>query len=86
MLHEEVMGPLLTLKVHEALLAAAHAGAPAVECSLDLDRSTTTVEVGVAGWIWQGQTIPVSGSLQGQNHLPLGGREPFSRWRASRRH
>lgn len=51
-------GPLLTLRVHETLRAAARAGAPAVECSLDLDRSTTTVEVGEAGWSWQGQRYP----------------------------
>ena len=53
-----MMGPLLTLKVHEALCAAAHAGAPTVELSLDLDRSTTTVEVDLAGWIWRGQRFP----------------------------
>ena len=52
------MGPLLTLKVHEALHAAACAGAPAVECSLDLERTTTTVGVGVAGWTWQGRRFP----------------------------
>lgn len=50
--------PLLTLRVHEALRAAARAGAPAVECSLDLERSTTTVAVGEAGWSWQGQRYP----------------------------
>jgi predicted methyltransferase len=50
--------PLLTLKVHETMRAAAHAGVPIVECSLDLDRSTTTVEAGDAGWIWQGQRFP----------------------------
>jgi hypothetical protein len=53
-----MMGPLLTLRVHETLHAAARAGAPTVDCSLDLDRSTTTVEVGVAGWSWQGQRFP----------------------------
>jgi len=52
------MGPLLTLAVHEALRAAACAGVPSVECSLDLERSTTTVEVSVAGWYWQGQRFP----------------------------
>ena len=52
------MRPLLTLKVQETLHVAACAGVPTVECSLDLDRSTTTVEVGVAGWIWQGQRFP----------------------------
>jgi len=51
-------GPLLTLRVHETLRAAARAGAPKVECSLDLDRSTTTVEVGEAEWSWQGQRYP----------------------------
>jgi predicted methyltransferase len=53
-----VIGPLLTHKVHELLRAAARAGMPTVECSLDLDRSTTSVEVGVAGWIWQGRRFP----------------------------
>jgi predicted methyltransferase len=53
-----VIGPLLTQKVHDTLLAAARAGAPRVECSLDLDRSRTTVEVSDAGWIWQGQGFP----------------------------
>jgi len=52
------MGPLLTLRVHETLRAAARAGKPAVECSLDLERSTTRVEVGDAGWIWRGQRFP----------------------------
>jgi predicted methyltransferase len=51
-------GPLLTLRVHETLRAAARAGAPTVECSLDLERSTTTVEVGEGGWSWQGQRYP----------------------------
>jgi len=50
--------PLLTLKVHESLRAALRTGAPKVECSLDLDRSTTTVEVGDAGWTWQGRRFP----------------------------
>jgi predicted methyltransferase len=52
------MGPLLTRKVHETLRAAARAGRPAVECSLDLDRSTTTVEPGAAEWTWQGRRFP----------------------------
>jgi len=50
------MGPLLTLKVQEVLHAAASAGTPTVVCSLDLERSTTTVEVNKTGWIWQGRT------------------------------
>ena len=52
------MGPLLTQKVHETLRAAARAGASAVECSLDLDRSQTAVEVDAAGWAWEGRRYP----------------------------
>ncbi|HEY6643243.1 hypothetical protein [Povalibacter sp.] len=52
------MGPLLTLSVHEALLAAVRAGATTLECSLDLDRSTTTVAVASDGWEWQGRRYP----------------------------
>ncbi len=58
MTDKEMMAPLLTLKVHDTLRTAACAGATAVECSLDLDRSTTLVEVGAAGWIFQGQRFP----------------------------
>lgn len=52
------MGPLLTQKVHKTLCAAARAGAASVECSLDLDRSRTAVEVGTAGWAWEGRRFP----------------------------
>ena len=34
------------------------AGAQTVECSLDLGRSSTTVEVDAAGWTWQGRRYP----------------------------
>ena len=49
---------IVDAKVHLILCAAARAGTPAVECSLDLDRSRTTVEVGVAQWTWQGERFP----------------------------
>ena len=52
------MSPLLTKKVHEAVLAALRAGITTIECSLDLDRSTTKVEVGADGWSFQGQHFP----------------------------
>jgi len=58
MAYEGMMEPLLTLKVHERLLAAARAGVSTVECSLDLDRSTAMVEVSDAGWIYQCQQFP----------------------------
>jgi predicted methyltransferase len=47
-------GPLLTQKVHSIL----RAGSGSVECSLDLDRSTTTAEVDAGGWTWQGERYP----------------------------
>ena len=53
-----MIGPLLTSKVHEALLAAARAGAASVECSLDLGRTTTTVAVHTDGWRWGGERYP----------------------------
>ncbi len=54
-MENDAIGPLLTLKVHEALRAAARNGATWVECSLDLERSTTRVGVDEAGWQWQGR-------------------------------
>jgi uncharacterized protein len=53
-----VTGILLTLQVQDTLRAAARRGESAVECSLDLERSRTTVEPRDAGWIWQGQQFP----------------------------
>jgi uncharacterized protein len=47
-------GPLLTQKVHSIL----RAGSGRVECSLDLDRSTSTVEVASQEWTWQGKRYP----------------------------
>jgi predicted methyltransferase len=51
-------GPLLTNKVNSALLAAARAGTPSLECSLDLDRTRTNVELHPADWTWQGERYP----------------------------
>jgi predicted methyltransferase len=53
-----MIGPLLTRKVRDALHAAARAGKRAVECSLDLERSRTIVEVSPSGWTWQGRRYP----------------------------
>jgi predicted methyltransferase len=50
--------PLLTSKVHELLVSAARAGLPSVECSLDLDRTVTRVEVSAAGWSVGGRIFP----------------------------
>ena len=37
---------------------AVRSGAPEVTCSLDLDRTTTTVTVEASGWTWRGQRYP----------------------------
>jgi len=50
--------PLLTLPVHEALLAARGTAPSSVECSLDLERTKTTVEVGASCWTWRGRAFP----------------------------
>jgi uncharacterized protein len=52
------MSPLLTLAVHDAMLAAARAGRPTLECSLDLERSRTRVEVGPDSWQSLGHRYP----------------------------
>jgi predicted methyltransferase len=52
------MGPLLTLKIVQQLRAAAKAGAGTAACSLDLQRSTTSVDVGTTGWTWRNQLFP----------------------------
>jgi predicted methyltransferase len=56
-----VLQPLLTLKVHSALQAAARDGVATIACSLDLDRSTDTVEIGASGWKWQGRSFAYLG-------------------------
>jgi predicted methyltransferase len=50
--------PLLTKKVHDALLAAARAGESTVECSLDLERTRVTVQVDADGWIFGDRRFP----------------------------
>jgi predicted methyltransferase len=52
------VGPLLTLPVHQALLAARDAGSITASCSLDLDRSSTSVELRAEGWFWNGRLFP----------------------------
>jgi uncharacterized protein len=59
-------GPLLTQPVHDTLRAAARAGTTAVECSLDLERSRTTVTVSGAGWVWQGKQYPFMDTCRGR--------------------
>jgi uncharacterized protein len=50
--------PLLTQEVHEQLLAARRNGERTLECSLDLKRSRTRVQLTPDSWIWQGEQFP----------------------------
>jgi predicted methyltransferase len=65
-----LMGPLLTSKVHEALRAAAarmiagEGTVSRVRCSLDLERSTTEVEVAADHWVFEGQRYPLLSSCK----------------------
>ncbi len=76
-----MIGPLLTKKVHQAL----RAGAQTVECSLDLDRSRTTVEVGAAEWTWQGRRFPYLDSCRDRTIYHWSGKafQPVARYAAS---
>jgi predicted methyltransferase len=49
---------LLTLPVHQALVAARAAGTASLRCSLDLDRSTTAVDLHDDGWSWNARRFP----------------------------
>lgn len=50
--------PLITLDVHEALLDARRDGAGAIDCSVDLGRSMSRVQVMAAEWVWEGTAYP----------------------------
>jgi len=51
-------GPLITHKVHEILAEARRHGRSTVECSLDLQRSLSTVELYERDWGWQARRFP----------------------------
>lgn len=53
-----MFSPLLTLPVHRALEAAAQRGAAEVECSIDLERTRTLVQVEPDHWSWRGKRYP----------------------------
>ncbi|CAM5472117.1 class I SAM-dependent methyltransferase [Rhodanobacter lindaniclasticus] len=57
-------GPLLTRPLAEAMLAARADGAATWTGSLDLDRSTGTVELHADHWSWRGQSHPYPGKLK----------------------
>ena len=78
-------GPLLTIEVHERALAAGRAGEATIECSLDLGRSTTTIEPGAADWGWQGRRYPYLDVCKDRTiyHWTGGAFEPAARFAGS---
>jgi predicted methyltransferase len=50
--------PLLTSNELAKMILARNAGARTLECSLDLQRSTTTVEIRETEWAWNGRRFP----------------------------
>jgi predicted methyltransferase len=78
-------GPLLTRKVHDTLLAAARAGAATVECSLDLDRTTVSVQVDTDGWTFAAQRYAHLPRCKDRTiyHWTGGEFEPLSRFTTS---
>lgn len=51
-------GPLLTLDTQRQLGAALAAGRVSLDCSLDLQRSLSPVQLHADRWTWQGQDFP----------------------------
>jgi predicted methyltransferase len=49
---ERFVGPLLTSLEFDRLIGARDRGVASVECSLDLRRTTSTVDIGAADWRW----------------------------------
>src|SRR4029079_4352753 len=78
--------PLLTLKVHDSLCTALRSGVSSVECSLDLERSKTTVEVGADGWRWSGASYPWLENCKDGTiyHWSDGSFQPVARYATSR--
>jgi uncharacterized protein len=76
------VGPLLTLKTHQALRAALRAEERIAHCSLDLGRSQTTVEVSAAGWAWNGRRFPFLDTCRDRTVYHWSGErfEPVSRF------
>lgn len=50
--------PLLTQQVHEQMGAARSRHVTTLECSLDLERSLVTVELGESNWRWREHVFP----------------------------
>ena len=79
------MGPLLTSAVYRQLLDARHAGSPHLTCSLDLQRSSTRIELGADFWTWSLRRFPYPERCKDRTiyHWTDRGFEPVSRYSTS---
>ena len=77
--------PLLTARVHDRMLVARRRGESMLECSLDLDRSQTQVELGADEWQWRGRGYPYLERCKERTiyHWAGEGFEPVARFGAS---
>ena len=74
--------PLLTRPLHAALLEARAAGVASLDCSLDLELSTTTVAIGAQLWSAQGRHYPYAEVCRERTvyHWTGSGFEPVARY------
>jgi uncharacterized protein len=78
-------GPLLTVDVHDALLAARAAGQATMQCSLDLGRSMAVVDIGPRRWSSGGREFPYLDVCKERTiyHFVGAGFEPVARFAGS---
>jgi uncharacterized protein len=78
-------GPLLTARVHDRMRAARSRGDSLLECSLDLERSQTQVDLGVDEWRWRGCSYPYVERCKERTiyHWTGSGFEPVARFGTS---
>lgn len=77
--------PLLVSSELELLCSARDAGAARVECTLDLRRSVTTVDLGALDWGWAGRRFPYPERIKERTIYYWAGEafEPVARYRGS---
>jgi uncharacterized protein len=77
--------PLLTSSVLQQLVVRRDTGAGMVDCSLDLQRSMTTVDVGHGDWTWKGRRFSYPEKCKDRTvyHWTDGSFQPVARYSSS---
>jgi uncharacterized protein len=85
MTHAAPVQPLLTLTVVQRLAAARERREARITLSLDLGRTTATVEPAAEGWVWQRATYPYPQRIKDRTVYGWNGTdfEPLSRFSGS---